>query len=93
MKGSKSKGVYAWAVDRKGSTASNVISRVLKWFDELGYNKVILKTDQEPAIKEFTSEARIERTQLLTALIEEINEHSTVMLDQFEYRSNVQCEL
>ena len=45
----RSTGVYAVAVDQKGPSA-RVVARVLEVLGLLGYQKLILKSDQEPAL-------------------------------------------
>ena len=61
MKESMKNGVYAWGVGKKGSTGTGVVKRVEKVINELGYNRVIIRTDQRPAIKELANDVKREK--------------------------------
>eukprot|EP00973_Karenia_brevis_P076335 10602989-Karenia_brevis.AAC.1 len=45
-------------VIRKGSQTTYISQRISKIISSLGYNKVILKCDQEPAIKDLQRDIR-----------------------------------
>ena len=53
--------IYALAGSKKGSAADNVVDRITSILDEMGHNKLILRSDQEPAIQELGTELREER--------------------------------
>ena len=51
IKESQYKLIYALAVSQKGSSAEYIVQRVTSILDEIGHNKIILRSDQEPAIQ------------------------------------------
>ena len=56
VKDSKTKCVYAIAVDKKGPTAQHVVERVMHVIEGLGHRRIILRTDQENAIMDLSKE-------------------------------------
>ena len=50
--------IHAMVVDRKGSGATGIVKRVVKFINSLGYHSIILRSDQEPAIKDLDQEVR-----------------------------------
>ena len=57
----KSKMLYAHVVEQKGVGDGRLIERIVKNLDALGYGRIIIKSDQEPAMKDLTEEVREKR--------------------------------
>ena len=66
--------VYALGVSMKGSGAEYIVKRVTSILDEMGHNKIILRSDQEPAIQDLGDELREERRTQLEAILGEVSE-------------------
>ena len=62
MKNSKDKWVSAFVVPQKG-VCEYAVKAVSREIQNAGYNKVILKSDQEPAIKELLQAVKRERAE------------------------------
>lgn len=63
--------VWAMAIHRKGNPG-RVAQRVAKWISHLGHAKVILKTNQEPAIKDPSEDAKIIRLENLKEISKQV---------------------
>ena len=59
MKDKSSKAIWSNPVPCKGTEDPYALQIILKNLDETGYKKVILKSDQEPAIKALVEAAKI----------------------------------
>ena len=57
----KSKMIFAHVVEQKGVGDGRLIERIVKNIDGLGYGRIIVKSDQEPAMKDLTEEVREKR--------------------------------
>ena len=67
-------GVWAFMVIRKGSQTTYITQRVAKIIASLGYRDVIIKCDQEPAIKELQRDIREEMWKELKQAAEDLKE-------------------
>ena len=61
FKEKKSKAIFAHIVDQKGVGDGHLVERVVKDIDSMGYGRITVKSDQEPAIKDLTRELREQR--------------------------------
>ena len=57
----KSKMIYAHVVEQKGIGDGRLIEKIVKNLDALGYGRIVIKSDQEPAMKDLTEEVRERR--------------------------------
>eukprot|EP00973_Karenia_brevis_P074863 10403979-Karenia_brevis.AAC.1 len=53
-------GTWAMLVLRKGAQTTCIAERLAKIINEIGYTEIIIKCDQEPAIKDLQSEIKRE---------------------------------
>ena len=60
MKARISGGVWSLPVTRKGPYLTNIVERVTKVINSIGAPKVVIKSDQEPAMKSMQLEIRKE---------------------------------
>ncbi len=60
IKARMSKGVWALPVTRTGPYRTNIIQRVMAIINSIGSPKIIIKTEQEPAMTTMQSELRKE---------------------------------
>ena len=67
-------GVWAFMVIRKGSQTTYISQRVAKIISSLGYREVVIKCDQEPAIKELQRDIREEMWKELKQAAENLKE-------------------
>ena len=67
-------GVWAFMVLRKGSQTTYISQRAAKIIGSLGYKDVVVKCDQEPAIKELQKEIREEMRQKIEQAAKSIRE-------------------
>ena len=59
------KAVFSFLVQCKGNGDDTIVDKVARWVDALGYRKVVLKTDGEPAlvaVQEAVAKARTHKT-------------------------------
>ena len=66
--------VWAFTVIRRGSQTTYIIQRVAKIISSLGYRDVIIKCDQDPAIKELQRDIREEMWKELKQAAEDLKE-------------------
>eukprot|EP00973_Karenia_brevis_P093693 12418603-Karenia_brevis.AAC.1 len=59
---------------RKGAQTTFIADRIRKIINEIGYKEVIIKCDQEPAIKELQSEIRREMWEELKKAAREVRD-------------------
>ena len=69
-----------WLSTKKGSGADGVVKRVTEIIDELGHPKIILRSDQEPAMKELASELRNERESKLEEIVEGVCKNREIII-------------
>ena len=67
-------GVWAFMVLRKGSQTTYITQRVAKIIGSLGYRDIVIKCDQEPAIKDLQKEIRQEMWKELKQAAQDIRE-------------------
>ena len=84
-------GIWALPVTRKGTQKNNVVKQVLEIINSVGSPKVILKSDQEPAIIDLQKEIRKELWDEVLKLIEKIEEDDDVqnVYTNAEYEQNL----
>ena len=58
MHDDRSEGVWAMCVKRKGNYGDYVVKRIADVISRLGYARIVLKSDQEPSIKDVMCEAK-----------------------------------
>ena len=57
--------VFSLSVQRKGIGDSTIVGKVTRWVDAMGYRKIVLKTNGEPAlvtVQEAVAKARTHKT-------------------------------
>ena len=59
----ETKAVFAYVCESKGSESKGLVDQVVEDINKLGHTKVILKTDQEPAIRDVQRAVRDKRRQ------------------------------
>ena len=67
--------VLSMVVPEKGASSPWVPRRVAKWIDSLGYNKVIVKIDNEPAIKALGNEVKRLRGAIAETMLQHPEPH------------------
>ena len=60
-------------VNQKGSGANGIVARVIKIIRSLGHNTLILRSDQEPAMKDMQEEVREQRIRDLSEISNRIS--------------------
>ena len=68
-----SKGVWALPVTRKGPYLSNIVQRINNIITSVGCPKMILKSDQEPAMIALQKEVRKELWQEIIEIMNRVN--------------------
>jgi hypothetical protein len=60
IKDSKSRAMHAFLVEKKGTVDFKIVKKIAQWIDALGYKRVVIKSDQEPSIRNLQEELRKE---------------------------------
>ena len=74
IKDMKSKRIFAHAVARKGASNRWIVRKIVDDLDQLGYGwtKVLIRSDQEPALLDVKNGVRAERWREFEHMVEEV---------------------
>ena len=73
-----SRSMFAHAVTQKGVGDGWILERIVDDLDSLGYGRIVVKSDQEPAIKDLQKEVRQKRWEELQMLMKTIKDRRGV---------------
>jgi hypothetical protein len=65
---------FAHLVSHKGIGDPWILNQIIEDLDSLGYRRIVLKSDQEPAIRDLPREVRLQRRDELVALMKVVKE-------------------
>jgi hypothetical protein len=70
----RSRMIFAHTVTQKGASDPWIVGKIVEDIDALGYGRVVIKSDQEPAIKDLQKEVKQQRWDELVVLMEMIKD-------------------
>jgi hypothetical protein len=77
LRGRRSRMIFAHVVTHKGSCGPWIVGRIVEDLDLLGCGRMIIKSDQEPAIEDLQKQVRQQRWVELVVMMQMVRENRT----------------